>query len=45
MLALLMVAPAYLQGMADDPDGKKLIAGAIVAQIVGQFLHPEDHQH
>src|SRR6202012_4154647 len=25
MLALLVVAPGYLQGMAADPDGKKMI--------------------
>ncbi len=28
MLGLLVVAPGYLQGMAADPDGKKMIAGA-----------------
>jgi tight adherence protein B len=38
MLALLFVAPGYLQGMADDPDGKYLIGGAIVAQILGNFF-------
>jgi tight adherence protein B len=38
MLALLMVAPGYLQGMANDPDGKFLIGGAIVAQILGNFF-------
>ena len=37
MLGLLVVAPGYLQGMADDPDGKWLIGGAIVAQILGNF--------
>jgi tight adherence protein B len=35
MLGLLFVAPGYLQGMADDPDGKKMIGGAIVLQIIG----------
>ncbi len=38
MLALLVVAPGYLQGMAEDPDGKWLIGGAIVAQILGNFF-------
>ena len=38
MLALLVVAPGYLQGMAEDSDGKYLIGGAIVAQILGNFF-------
>ncbi len=38
MLALLFVAPGYLQGMAEDPDGKFLIGGAIVAQVLGNFF-------
>ena len=38
MLCLLFVAPGYLQGMAEDSDGKWLIGGAIVAQILGNFL-------
>jgi len=38
MVALLMVAPGYLQGMAADPDGKYLIGGAIVAQVLGNFF-------
>jgi tight adherence protein B len=38
MFALLVVAPGYLQGMAKDPDGKYMIIGAIVAQIVGYFV-------
>jgi len=37
MLGLLVVAPGYLQGMADDPDGKWLIGGSIVAQVLGNF--------
>ena len=37
MLGLLAVAPGYLQSMAADPDGKKLIAGAIIAQILGNI--------
>jgi tight adherence protein B len=38
MLALLFVAPGYLQGMAEDSDGKYLIGGAIGAQILGNFF-------
>jgi tight adherence protein B len=38
MLALLVVAPGYLQGMAEDSDGKWLIGGAIVAQVLGNFF-------
>src|SRR6202167_5349955 len=38
MGALLMVAPGYLQGMASDPDGKKLIGGAVVMQLLGNFF-------
>ena len=38
MLALLVVAPGYLQGMAEDSDGKWLIGGAIFAQILGNFF-------
>jgi tight adherence protein B len=38
MLGLLVVAPGYLQGMAEDPDGKWMIGGAIVAQILGNFF-------
>lgn len=38
MLALLVVAPGYLQGMAEDSDGKYMIGGAIAAQILGNFF-------
>ena len=38
MLGLLIVAPGYLQGMAEDSDGKWMIGFAIVAQIVGNFV-------
>jgi tight adherence protein B len=37
MLGLLVVAPGYLQSMAEDSDGKWLIGGSIVAQILGNF--------
>ena len=45
MLGLLVVAPGYLQGMAEDSDGKFMIGGAIVGADPGQFLYQEDHQH
>jgi tight adherence protein B len=38
MFALLVVSPGYLQGMAKDPDGKWLIAFAIVGQVVGNYF-------
>jgi tight adherence protein B len=38
MVALLFIAPGYLQGMAKDPDGKWMIIGAICAQICGYFI-------
>jgi len=37
MLALLAVAPGYLQGMASDDDGKLMIGGAIFAQVLGNY--------
>jgi tight adherence protein B len=36
--ALLMVAPGYLQAMFADPDGKKLVMGAVLAQVLGNFI-------
>ena len=38
MVGLLIVAPGYLQGMAADSDGKWMIGGAIVAQVLGNFF-------
>jgi tight adherence protein B len=38
MLCLLFVAPGYLQGMAADSDGKYMIGGAVVAQILGNYF-------
>ncbi|HWC99951.1 MAG TPA: type II secretion system F family protein [Candidatus Sulfopaludibacter sp.] len=38
MLGLLVVAPGYLQTMAEDSDGKYMIGGAIFAQILGNFF-------
>jgi tight adherence protein B len=37
MLALLVVAPGYLQTMAQDPTGKYLIIGAVIGQLLGYF--------
>jgi tight adherence protein B len=37
-LALLIVSPGYLQGMAKDSDGRYLIGGAILGQIVGNYF-------
>jgi tight adherence protein B len=38
MFAMLVIAPGYLQSMANDPDGKYLIIAAIVAQILGYYF-------
>ncbi len=38
MLGLLVVAPGYLQSMAEDSDGKWMIGGAVAAQILGNFF-------
>jgi tight adherence protein B len=38
MLALLLVAPGYLQTMASEPEGRYMIGGAIFAQILGNFF-------
>jgi len=38
MVALLFVAPGYLQGMAADPDGKWMILGAVMGQGIGYFV-------
>jgi tight adherence protein B len=37
-LALLMVAPGYLQGMFSDSDGKKLVVGAVLSQVIGNLI-------
>jgi tight adherence protein B len=36
--ALLFVAPGYLQGMFNDPDGRKLVVGAVLSQVVGNLI-------
>jgi tight adherence protein B len=38
LIALPIVAPCYLSGMAADPDGKWMIAGAVVAQFLGYYV-------
>jgi len=38
MIGLSFVAPGYLQSMAHDPDGRYLIAGAIVAMVAGYIV-------
>jgi tight adherence protein B len=38
MICLLGVAPGYLQGMAADDDGKKMIGAAIIAQLLGNYF-------
>jgi Flp pilus assembly protein TadB len=38
VVGLMAVAPGYLQSMARDPDGKWMIAGAIGAQVVGNYF-------
>ena len=45
MIALPVVAPGYLSGMATDPDGKWMIAGAVVAQILGYLHHAADRRY
>ena len=38
MVGMMVVAPTYLRSMAEDSDGKWMIGGAIVAQILGNFF-------
>jgi tight adherence protein B len=38
MLGLMLVAPGYLEGMAREADGKWLVLGAIVGQLVGYYF-------
>jgi tight adherence protein B len=38
IVALMVIAPGYLQGLAKDPDGKWLIAGAITGQVLAYFI-------
>lgn len=38
MVGLLVVAPGYLQGMWNDDDGRRLVGGAVVAQLLGNVV-------
>jgi tight adherence protein B len=38
VMALLFVAPGYLQGMVRDPDGKYMILAAILSQLLGYYF-------
>ena len=37
MFGLLVVAPGYLEGMAADKDGRHLIVGCVIAQVIGNL--------
>ena len=37
-LAMLVVAPGYMEGMMNDPDGKKIVIGAVISQIIGNLV-------
>jgi tight adherence protein B len=37
LLALMLLAPAYIKSMTDDPDGKHLLVGAGVALVLGNL--------
>ncbi len=37
MLGLLVIAPGYLQSMAQDPDGRYIVVGAVIGLVVGHF--------
>jgi tight adherence protein B len=36
--ALSLVSPGYLRGMADDPDGRYMILGAVAGQVLGYLV-------
>ncbi|HWQ55782.1 MAG TPA: type II secretion system F family protein [Bryobacteraceae bacterium] len=36
-LGLMAISPAYLRGMANDPDGRLMIGGAVLAQVLGRM--------
>lgn len=37
MFGLLLIAPGYLQSMAEDPDGRMMIVGVIIGLILGHL--------
>jgi tight adherence protein B len=36
-LALMVVAPGYLDTLVTDPEGKYLLGGAVFAQVLGNY--------
>ena len=38
LIALMVTSPGYLDPMFNDPMGRKLVAGGITAQVVGNFI-------
>jgi tight adherence protein B len=38
MFGLLVVAPGYLQSMAGDPDGRMMILGVLIGQLLGHYF-------
>jgi tight adherence protein B len=38
MIGLMVTSPNYLKGMALDPDGRLMIGGAVLAQLVGNYF-------
>ncbi len=36
--ALMVVAPGYVQGMLNDPDGKYILAGCVFSQLIGNLV-------
>lgn len=38
LLGLLVVAPGYIQTLAEDPDGKWLLVYAVISQLVGYYI-------
>jgi len=36
--SLLLIAPQYIKGMLNDQDGRYMLAGCVVAQVVGRFF-------
>jgi tight adherence protein B len=38
LLALLVVAPGYIQALANDEDGKWLLVYAVISQLIGYYI-------
>ena len=45
VLGLMLVAPGYLHGMAADPDGRMMIGGAVVGQLLGHYCIKPDREY